>query len=99
MFKKTRIYCAFLDLEKAFDKINRTFLWQKLLNMNLDGKLLTVIKNMYAAAKSCVMVDDNYTDFFSVSRGVRQGDSLSPVLFAMFLNDMKEFINGSMPAD
>ena len=67
------------------------------MNMNLNGKILTVIKNMYNAAKSCIMVDDEYSEFFSVTRGVRQGDSLSPVLFAIFLNDMHKFINQSMP--
>ena len=29
LFKKKRLHCAFLDLEKAFDKINRTLLWEK----------------------------------------------------------------------
>ena len=38
--KKLRLYCTFLDYEKAFDKVDRIFLWQKLLEQNIDGKVL-----------------------------------------------------------
>ena len=48
--KKKRLYCAFLDYEKAFDKVDRTLLWQKLIEQNIDGKILRVIKNMYTFA-------------------------------------------------
>ena len=41
--KRKRLYCAFLDYEKAFDKVNRAFLWQKLLSENVQGKILTVV--------------------------------------------------------
>ena len=33
---RKRLYCAFLDYEKAFDKIDRIFLWQKLINENIS---------------------------------------------------------------
>ena len=32
---KKKMYCAFLDYEKAFDKIDRTLLWQKLIEQNI----------------------------------------------------------------
>ena len=91
--KKLRLYCAFLDYEKAFDKVDRIFLWQKLLEQNIDGKVLRVIQNIYTGAKSCVMVDNIASDFFNVKLGVRQGENLSPVLFALFLNDMKDLLS------
>ena len=90
--KKKRLYVAFLDLEKAFDKINWAFLWQKLFDSNVNGKILTVIKNMYQTAKSCVMVDDEKSDFYQMSMGIRQGENLSPILFSLFLNDMKSYL-------
>ena len=90
--KKKRLYVAFLDFEKAFDKINWAFLWQKLISSNVSGKILTVIKNMYYTAKSCVIVDDEKSDFYRMSVGIRQGENLSPILFSLFLNDMKSFL-------
>ena len=94
--KKKRLYCAFLDFEKAFDKIDRAFLWQKLISQNGNGNFLTVIQNLYANAKSCIKVNDKMSDFFQVNIGVRQGENLSPVLFALFLNDMNDFMSNTM---
>jgi hypothetical protein len=94
--EKHRLYCAFLDYEKAFDKVDRSLLWHKLLEHNINGKVLEVIKNMYANAKSCIMVNEVASDFFVTNTGVRQGENLSPLLFALFLNDLKESLNDQM---
>ena len=96
LYKKKRLYCAFLDYEKAFDKVNRSLLWQKLINNGITGKVLRVIQNLYSQAKSCVAVNSDYSNFFCSNIGVRQGENLSPILFAMFLNDMKEFMSDVM---
>ena len=41
-----QLFCAFVDYSKAFDFIERTHLWQKLLDSNINGKILNVVKNM-----------------------------------------------------
>ena len=79
-----RIYCAFIDYSKAFD---RTLLWQKLLSLNIDGNFFNVIINMYDMAKSCVRQNNLMSEYFLCNIGVRQGDNLSPLLFALFIND------------
>ena len=48
-----RVYCAFTDYRKAFDSLDRGYLWQKLLSYNVNGNIFHVIKNMYAKGKSC----------------------------------------------
>ena len=52
--KKKRLYCLFIDYEKAFDRVERAFLWQKTLDFGVDGRILTVITDMYRKATSCV---------------------------------------------
>ena len=74
----------------AFDKINRTLLWGKLVSTGINGPILKVIFNMYADAKSCVNLNGKMSEFFECSTGVRQGENLSPYLFATFTNDLKE---------
>ena len=54
LFRRTKLYCAFVDYRKAFDSVNRVLLWQKLLHNGIDGKMFILIKNMYKNAKSCV---------------------------------------------
>ena len=47
---------------------------------------------MYNSIKSCIIYDDNKSNFFSSEVGVRQGENLSPFLFAVFLNDLEQFM-------
>ena len=93
LFRGKKLYCAFIDYKKAFDSVNRVYLWQKLINNNIDGKMFKIIHNLYANAKSCVRIGNSKSTSFSSNIGVRQGENLSPVLFSLFLNDLTEFIS------
>ena len=93
LFRRKKLYCAFIDYRKAFDSVNRILLWQKLLRNGIDGKLLIVLQNLYKNAKSCVRDGSNCSDFFASNIGVRQGENLSPLLFSIFLNDLTEFMS------
>ena len=45
--------------------------------------------------KSCVKHSGSYSDFFNISIGLRQGLNNSPILFALFLEDLELFLQGS----
>ena len=90
-----QLYCAFIDYTKAFDFIDRTYLWQKLISSQINGKVFTVIKNMYENAKSHISLDNRLSDAFPCQVGVRQGENLSPLLFAIYLNDFNKFLSES----
>ena len=49
-----------------------------------------VLREMYECTKSCVRLDDDLTDYFDIENGVRQGCILSPILFSIFINQVKE---------
>ena len=52
-----------------------------------------MIRDMYAKAKSCVKTRHGLSQFFlSQTLGLRQWENLSPVLFSLFLNDLKGFL-------
>ena len=44
---------------------------------------------MYNAAKSCIKVGNKLSEVFHCNIGVRQGENLSPILFAMLINEFK----------
>ena len=52
---------------------------------------------MYAKAKSCIKKDNLISGYFPSNIGVRQGDNLSPLLFALFVNDFKHSIANTYP--
>ena len=89
LHKKKRLYCCFIDYQKAFDTINRSALWGKVIENGINGKILRVIYNMYENAKSYVKQESIISGIFACNMGVRQGENLSPLLFAIFLNDFE----------
>ena len=52
------MYVGIMDLEKAYDRVNREALWQVLRMYDVGGKLLNGIKSMYVNSLACVRVKD-----------------------------------------
>ena len=78
----------FLDVQKAYDTVWRDGLWPKLWEMGVKGRMWRVIKKMYEASRSTVLLEGEKSAMFSVEQGVAQGCSLSPILFSVFINDL-----------
>lgn len=85
---KQSTFCTFIDLKKAFDWVDRALLMYRFIKYKIDGKVYNAIKSLYSNTWSCIRLKNMYTDFFKVKSGVRQGDSLSPTLFSLYINDL-----------
>jgi hypothetical protein len=92
--KKRKLFCCFIDFKTAFDTIWRAGLWQKLINSNIHGKMFKIMFSLYDDIKSCVKSGQyTFSDFLTCDFGVRQGVNLFPFLFAIYLNDLEEFLS------
>ncbi|XP_008486165.1 uncharacterized protein LOC103522856, partial [Diaphorina citri] len=60
--------------------------------MGISAKYINTMKNLYTHAKARIRVANLFTEEVSISKGVMQGDSISTVLFILFLNDIKEYL-------
>ena len=58
------------------------------LKICVDGRFYEAIKSLYQDPVASVQVNDFTTGWFSTPFGVKQGDILSPTLFAIFVNDL-----------
>ena len=74
-------FVCFVDLRKAFDSVNRDLLWHKLRHFyGIEGKFLAILQGMYEEVLSCVRVNRELSDWFTVEIWVKQGCILSPML-------------------
>ena len=80
-----RKYAFVLDVQKAYDTVWRDGLWLKLWDMGVKGRMWRVIRKVYEASRSTVLLEGEKSAMFSVEQGVAQGCSLSPILF---INDL-----------
>ena len=88
-----RFYCVFVDLRKTFDSVySRNGLLLKLFKAGISGKMLRIIKSNHQQVKSFVNHCSNYSDFFYICVELRQGEVMSPILFAVFVEDMELYI-------
>ena len=90
--KKKRLYVAFIDYEKAYDYLSRAALWLKLLESGVSHKFIRLYKNMYSKIRLCVK-SDKHMRFFDSKCGLIQGESTSPLLFSMFVNDLDNYLH------
>ena len=86
---------AFVDLEKAFDRVPRKVIWWALRKLGVEEWIVWLVQGMYANARSHVHVGEGYSEEFEVKVGVHQGSVLSPLLFIIVLEALsREFRSG-----
>ena len=66
-----------MDLEKAYDSVNREALWQVLRMHDLGGKLLNGIKRKFVNSLTHVRVKGGESECFKIDSGVRQAYIMS----------------------
>ena len=76
---------CFIDLQKAYDTVDRTLLWQVLTRIGVPPQMIAVIRQFHYGMRACVRPDDGAcSDWFEVEQGLRQGCVLSSLLFNIF---------------
>ena len=93
--KNNPLYIAFIDFSKAFDFVNRTFLYHKLIKKGFGGRLLKVIQSMFSKSHARVRWQGELGSELDSTYGVLQGGIISPRLFNLYLSDMHEFFDDS----
>ncbi|MCP3679958.1 MAG: hypothetical protein GY782_06675, partial [Gammaproteobacteria bacterium] len=94
MEKGQKLYAAFMDLEKAYDKVDREGLWKVLRMYGVTGRLLEAVKSLYEGAKGAVRVEYEQSEFFDLNVGLKQGCVMSPWLFNIYMDGVMKEIQG-----
>jgi hypothetical protein len=91
--KKKKTYVCAIDASKAFDKVNRIKLWNKLIG-KIDPFLIRALMVYYGNSLAYVVNEEDISNIFKTTIGVKQGGCLSPRLFTIYIEDViKEIEN------
>ena len=94
LVRHKKLYVAFIDFRKAFDCITRDKLWSVLRNAGIRGKMLNALKGMYKIVSTKVRANGVFTDSFLCPSGLKQGETCSPIIFSLFINELtKDILN------
>ena len=92
-----RLYMAFVDLEKAFDRVPRKVIWWAMRKLGVEEWVIRLVQGMYENARSRVRVGDGFSGEFGVLVGVHQGSVLSPLLFIIVLEALSREFRVGVP--
>lgn len=81
------LHMAFVDYEKAFDSIQHPAVFGALKNQGVEEKYINIIKETYKNGTAQVRTE-SLSRKFNILKGVRQGDTLSPVMFTAALEEI-----------
>ena len=78
VFKKKGMLASFIDLSKAYDRVDRMKLWRCLVEKGLSGRMIDFLKAAYLGIRC-----DEFSDYW-----FETGCILSPLLFSLYINSL-----------
>jgi len=90
--KGGRLYACFVDFSQAFDSIPHRELWVKMHRIGIPRNIIRVVQSIYSQAGAQIRTSEGLTKKFKISKGVLQGETLSLVLFSIYINDIIEYL-------
>ena len=84
---------CFIDLQKAYDTVDRTLLWRVLTRIGVPPQMMAFIRQFHDGMRACVRPDDGVcSDRFEVEQGLQHECVLSPLLFSIFLAAVQDVV-------
>jgi len=83
-----------LDLKGAFDGVDRSLMIESLLALGLPSAFVKIVASMYNIVKIVVRVGKDFSRVIGSRLGVKQGCTISPRLFSLYINYFEEYSIG-----
>lgn len=82
------LFLVFYDLEKAFDSVPRPAMWEVLRRFGCPDRFVSLIQALHDGMSAQVLCQNNTSEAFPVTHGLKQGCVLAPTLFSLYLAAM-----------
>src|SRR5690348_10707891 len=89
---KKKLYGLFIDFARCFPSINHHLLWKRLLDMGVSTKIVKILEDIYWKANTKIKLEGTTTTAIEITEGLLQGDTISPLLFSLFVADMDDHL-------
>ena len=80
------LHMCFIDIQKAYDSVNRDLLWKICKFYGLTDKIVNLLKMLHKNSKAKVRINGQLSDSFDIETGVMQDEIPSPFLFNVFFD-------------
>lgn len=84
-----------LDFKKAFDSVEFMYIHKLLEVMDFGPEFLSIINSIYGQSTTRLKVNFRFSDDFHINRGTWQGCPLSPLLFALAVEPLANYIRNN----
>ena len=91
------LHCVFVDLEKAYDRVPREELWYCMGKSGIVEKYVQLVQDIYEGSETVVRCAVGATESFKIKVGLQQGSPLSPFLFAMIMDRLRDEVRRKPP--
>lgn len=85
--RESKLLVSF-DLDHAFDRVDRRFLFEVMERMNFNRRLIDFLRKTMGNSSSRILLNGKLSQSFQIGKSVRQGDPLSMLLFVIFIQPL-----------
>ena len=82
------VFSCLMDMSKAFDRVQHSKLFEKLLHQGMPPIIVRFILASYRKQQANVNWNGTMSEYFDIGNGVKQGAILSAVLYCVYTNDL-----------
>ena len=87
-----RLYACAIDASKAYDKVSRNKLWVKLIEKKIPPEIINATFKYYESSLMVVQLNEEFSELFTTTIGVRQGGTCSSKLFSIYIKGVVQRI-------
>ena len=91
----SEVYGCLMDCTKAFDTVQHSLLFKKMLDMKIPMIIVRLLIYIYRKQTADVRWNGIFSKEFTMKNGVRQGAVLSPVLYCFYMNNLFKIMKNS----